>query len=110
MGLDTADGRRRDLTGWNIAAAFGLLLALRTGLFVDQFVCHDLLLAAFVSNEADGFYLLGSAWPGSMVFDLPFALELCGSVLVLLCGVFLIAWSGAFRTGLEIAPHLSLVG
>jgi hypothetical protein len=45
-----------------------------------------------------------------MVFDLPFALELCGSVLVLLCGVFLIAWSGAFRTGLEIAPLLSLVG
>lgn len=27
MGLDTADGRRRDLTGWNIAAAFGLLVA-----------------------------------------------------------------------------------
>jgi membrane protein len=27
MGLDTADGRRRDLTGWNIAAALGLLAA-----------------------------------------------------------------------------------
>jgi membrane protein len=27
MGLDTADGRRRDLTGWNIAAAFSLLAA-----------------------------------------------------------------------------------
>jgi membrane protein len=27
MGLDTATGRRRDLTGWNIAAALGLLAA-----------------------------------------------------------------------------------
>jgi membrane protein len=27
MGLYTAHGRRRDLTGWNIAAAFGLLVA-----------------------------------------------------------------------------------
>lgn len=27
MGLDTADGRRRDLSGWNIAAAFSLLAA-----------------------------------------------------------------------------------
>jgi membrane protein len=27
MGLDTATGRRRDLTGWNIAAAVGLLAA-----------------------------------------------------------------------------------
>ena len=27
MGLDTANGRRRDLSGWNIAAALGLLAA-----------------------------------------------------------------------------------
>ena len=27
MGSDTAPGRRRDLTGWNIAAALGLLAA-----------------------------------------------------------------------------------
>jgi hypothetical protein len=53
---------------------------------------------------------LGRCLTGGVVFHLPFALELCGSVLVLLCGLFLIAWSGALRTGLEIAPYLSLVG